>query len=196
MENVLMVSETKLKAFTDINENVSVDILLPNIQIAQDIGCQTLLGTKFYNSLRTKIQGQTLNPEETILLEEYIQPYLLHRAYYEALPSIYMRIMNKGIVVGQTEEGNAASVGEMRYLRNIQQNRYEFYSQRLMDYIKANQGYFPDYYTYTTNDGMKPSKENYFSGIQIGPGQRKVIKKKLNIPNNWENFGENPCLDC
>ena len=147
-----MVSETKLKAFTDINENVSVDILLPNIQIAQDIGCQTLLGTKFYNSLRTKIQGQTLNPEETILLEEYIQPYLLHRAYYEALPSIYMRIINKGIVVGQTEEGNAASVGEMRYLRNIQQNRYEFYSQRLMDYIKANQGDFPDYYTYTTNN--------------------------------------------
>ena len=80
MENVLMVSETKLKAFTDINENVSVDILLPNIQIAQDIGCQTLLGTKFYNSLRTKIQGQTLNPEETILLESTAY-YIRHHEY-------------------------------------------------------------------------------------------------------------------
>ena len=196
MENVLMVSETKLKAFTDINENVSVDILLPNIQIAQDIGCQTLLGTKFYNSLRTKIQSQTLNPEETILLEEYIQPYLLHRAYYEALPSIYMRIMNKGLVVGQTEEGNAAGVGEMRYLRNIQQNRYEFYSQRLMDYIKDHRAEYPDYFTYSTGDGMKPSKENYFSGIHIGPGVRKLPNRFKNIPNNWENNGENPCLDC
>lgn len=194
MSNILMVSEEKLKSFTTINENVSVEVLLPNITISQEIGLQTLLGTKFYESILEKISTSTLNPAETTLLEDYIQPYLIHRAYWEALPTIYMRIMNKAVVVGSTEQGNSATMGDMRYLRNIQQNRYEFYSQRLMDYIKNNQSDYPDYYTYTSTDGMKPSKENYFAGIHISPGIRRVPKVFPSLPNNFENNGE--CLDC
>ena len=189
-----MVSEQKLKAFTNINENLSVEILLPNVKVAQDVGIQILLGSKFYFSLLSKIEAGTLTTAETTLLDEYISPYLIHRAYYEALPAIYMRTMNKGVVVGETEQGRAASVGEMRYLRSIQQDRYEFYSQRMMDYIKNNPGDYPDYFNYTTTDGLKPSKENYFSGIHIGPGVRKLPKKFSNIPTNYENYDN--CGDC
>jgi hypothetical protein len=42
---VLLISETKLKNFTNINKNVDMDVLKAEIQIAQDIDLQTILGT-------------------------------------------------------------------------------------------------------------------------------------------------------
>ena len=192
-KNVIFVSEEKLKSFTSINDNVSVELLKPFIQIGQDIGLQTLLGTKFYDYLKDAVFNSTLTPAERTLVEDYIQPYLLHRAYYEALPNLWLRVMNKGLVVGSTEEGTAASLGDMRMLRNIEQDRYEFYSQRLMDYINNNQGDYPNYFNWSSTDGMKPSKENYYSGLHIQSGNR-------HLPNTYkykgiDTFYKN-CGDC
>lgn len=171
---VLLVSAEKLKAFSNINQNVDEALLVSNIQIAQDIGLQTLLGTQFYTEIKNKAQSDTLNGPETTLLQDYIQPYLIHRAYYESIPNIWMRVMNKSIVVGNTEQGSAVSAGDMKYLRNMTQNRYEFYAQRLMDYIKDNPNDYPTYFSYSSNQGMAPQKENYFGGIHIPPGGRKL----------------------
>ena len=170
----LLVSAQKIKAFTEINENVDEALLLSNIQIAEDVGLQTILGSKFYNHIKSSAQGNTLTGPETTLLQNYIQPYLIQRAYYECIPAIYMRVMNKSIVVGNTEQGSPISSGDMKYLRNIARDRYEFYSQRLMDYLKDNSNDFPIYFSYSSNEGMKPSKENYFGGIHIEPGMRKL----------------------
>ena len=171
---ILLVSADKIKAFTNINDNVDEALLLSNIQIAEDIGLQTLLGTHFYNHIKNAAQASTLTGPETTLLQNYIQPYLIQRAYYESIPNIWMRIMNKSIVVGNTEQGTATSSGDMKYLRNMTQDRYEFYAQRMMDYLKDNPNDFPIYFSYSSNQGMPPSKENYFSGIQISPGMRKL----------------------
>ena len=45
---VLLISEIKLKAFTNINKNVDMDVLKAEIQIASDIHLQTILGTLIY----------------------------------------------------------------------------------------------------------------------------------------------------
>ena len=45
---VLLISEVKLKTYTNINKNVDMDVLKAEIQIAQDIDVQTILGTLFY----------------------------------------------------------------------------------------------------------------------------------------------------
>ena len=55
MANVLLVSENKLKAFTNVNKNVDMDTIRAEIGIAQDIQLQPLLGTLFYNQLLTKL---------------------------------------------------------------------------------------------------------------------------------------------
>jgi hypothetical protein len=52
---VLLISETKLKAFTNINKNVDMDVLKAEVQIAQDIDLQTILGTLFYQHLFLKV---------------------------------------------------------------------------------------------------------------------------------------------
>jgi len=174
MSGILLISPQKIKAFSETNDNVDEKLLLSNVQIAQDLGLQTLLGTKFYTHILLSASGGTLSTSEVTLLEEYIQPYLLWRATWESLPTLWMRIMNKSIIKGNTEQGSHIDKGDLTYLRNIHQNRYEFYSQRMMDYIKNNPGDFPIYYQYSSNDGMKPSKEVYYGGIHFEPGFRKL----------------------
>ena len=70
---VILVSQGKLKAFTTINENVDVELLLPNIQIAQDYLAITT-GTKLLEHLLLAVSGGTLTTDEVTLLEDYIQP--------------------------------------------------------------------------------------------------------------------------
>ena len=74
---VLLVSAEKVKSFTSVNDNLDESLILPNIQIAQEIGLQTLLGTAFYQHILDAAQGATLTTAETTLLEDYIAPYLL-----------------------------------------------------------------------------------------------------------------------
>ncbi len=171
---ILLVSAEKIKAFTEINENVDEALLLSNIKIAEDISLQTVLGTKFLRHIKNAAQGGTLTSAETTLLQDYIQPFLIQQAYYESLVAIYMRVMNKSVVVGNTVQGSAISTADLKYLRNVVRDRAEFYKQRLMDELKDNQGDYPLYWSSTSNDGMKPSKENYFGGIHIPPGERKL----------------------
>ena len=86
--------------------------------------------------------------------------------------------MNKGIVVGNTEGGNSVSAGDMRYLRSITEDRFSFYAQRLMDYIKNHPNDFSLYFSYSSTDGMAPSKENYFSGIHITNSMPRKLPPK------------------
>lgn len=174
---VLLVSAERVKSFTSVNENLDESLLLPNIQIAQEIGLQTLLGTQFYFHILDAAQGKTLTAAETTLLEDYISPYLLWRAVYEAIPEMYMRMMNKGISIGESPNAKSVDRGDMSYLRNIHKNRYEWYEQRLQDYLQPRNADYPLYFQYNSNEGGIPKAQvNYFSGIHITNGNRKAFR--------------------
>ncbi len=202
---VLLISETKLKNFTNINKNVDMDVLKAEVQIAQDIDLQTILGTKFYNHLLSQVSatGNTFNAEETTLVNDYIQPYLIQTAYWNAIPHIMYRTMNNGIMSGTMENATSVDIATMQYLRNIQKQRADFYMTRLQDYLLIGRGQnkFPDYNTQSTIDGMIPDRsQKYMSGISLKHTTRKGysmrnIAKQFSVYSELEH--ENPpCADC
>jgi len=175
---VLLISETKLKNFTNINKNVDMDVLKAEVQIAQDIDLQTILGSKFYYHLLSQVSstGNTFNADELELLNDYLQPYLIQTAYFNAMPQIMYRTMNNGITQGTMENATSVDIETMKYLRNIQKMRADFYSQRLMDYLLTGRGQnkFPQYNTASTLDGMIPDRvQKYNNGIFLRGSTRK-----------------------
>jgi hypothetical protein len=202
---VLLISETKLKNFTNINKNVDMDVLKAEVQIAQDIDLQTILGTLFYKHLLSQVSatGNTFNAEETTLVNEYIQPYLIQTAYFNAIPHIMYRTMNNGIVQGTMENATSVDIATMQYLRNIQKSRADFYMTRLQDYLLIGYGsnVFPQYVTQSTRDGMVPDRsQKYMSGISLKNTSRKGysmrnLSKQFTVYSELEH--ENPsCEDC
>ena len=139
---VLLISETKLKAYTTLNQNIDMALLTSCIFIAQEIHLQALIGTKGYHYYQNlvrdnQLSGTTISTADRTLLDDYFAPYLVHAAAYEAMPEIFARKMNKAITVGNTEQGTSIDIKGMSYLRDSEQSRYNFYAQRMMDYLLA-----------------------------------------------------------
>ena len=205
MANKLLISENKLKAFTNTNKNVDIDAIRAEIGIAQDIHLQPLLGTKFYDQLLGQISatGNTFNADELTLVNDYIAPFLIQTAYFEMIPHLHYRTMNRAIVQGEMESATAVDIETMKYLRTIQGQRADFYKMRLQDYLITGRGQnlFPDYNTYSTIDGMIPDKSSkYNSPIFLNHTTRYGYSKQQlvrSIPTLSEmDHYDPPCSDC
>lgn len=202
---VLLISETKLKAFTNINKNVDMDVLKAEIQIAQDIDLQTILGTLFYQHLLDQVSatGNTFNADEKTLVDDYIQPFLIQTAYFNAIPHLHYRTMNRGIVEGMMENATSVDIETMKYLRNVQKQRADFYMTRLQDYLLIGKGQnkFPQYNTQSTIDGMIPDRsQKYNNGIFLRHTTRKGYSNK-DTYRGFQSYSElahenPPCQDC
>ena len=205
MANKLLISEQKLKAFTNTNKNVDLDAIRAEIGIAQDIHLQPLLGTKFYDQLLNQISatGNTFNLDELTLVNDYIAPFLIQTAYFEMIPHLHYRTMNRSIVQGEMESATAVDLSTMQYLRGIQKQRADFYKMRLQDYLITGRGQnlFPAYNTYSTIDGMIPDKgSKYNSPIYLNHTTRYGYSKEQlgrSIPMWSEMDHYDPsCSDC
>jgi hypothetical protein len=205
MANKLLISENKLKAFTNVNKNVDMDTIRAEIGIAQDIHLQNLLGTLFYDHLLNQISatGNTFNADETILVNDYIADYLIQTAYYEMIPHLHYRTMNRGIVKGDMESATGVDIETMKYLRTIQKQRADFYMMRLQDYLITGRGQnkFPQYNTQSTIDGMLPSRsDKYNSPIYLNHTSRygyslAQTMRNLQVYSDQAHYNP-PCMDC
>ncbi|MGY8867225.1 MAG: hypothetical protein ACKVJK_16635, partial [Methylophagaceae bacterium] len=57
MTNTLIISEAKLRQFTDLNDYVDTELLKNAVRTAQDIAIQRVLGTKLYKSILAQIDA-------------------------------------------------------------------------------------------------------------------------------------------
>ena len=163
---VLFISENKLKKSTTINGNVDVELLRPYMKVAQDIHIHAKLGTDLYEKLQTDITGSSLSGNYEKLVESYIQDALVHWTLYECIPFLGYKIMNKNIVRKTSETSENAGLDELNYLREVVRNTAEWYTERMIDYIRHNTSLFPEYSS-NTNEDLTPTTQNYYSGMNL-----------------------------
>ena len=142
---VLLISEEKIKSFTDVNENVYVDDLIPGIITSQDLDLQPLLGSKFYDGLKARVLAGTQTADETVLLDEYIAPYLLNKSVFRILPNIRWKLLNKSVLAPNSETATSVTLEEFQYLRNEQDQTAIFYAERLRNYLVQYSNLYPEY---------------------------------------------------
>lgn len=166
MENVLLVSEQRMKQWTSLDSNIRIDVLTPSIIQAQDIYIQDTLGTKFYTRLKAGVIANDLTTNESAFLKDQVGPCLIQYALYLLLPNLKYKMVEAGIVNGTSEETQATTLDEMKYLRESALDTAQFYNQRMLEYLQDNPGMFATY-TDPGTDGMLPNKDTpYFSGLQ------------------------------
>ena len=145
MTTTFILSESKLRQFTDINDSVDTSLLTNAIREAQDIGLQRIIGTKLYKKILSEIDASTLTGVYKTLVDDYIQDFLLYAAYYEALEAIYIRPRNNGLL---TPTGGENSIETDRSLFNVKrqnvENKMEFYADKLSAYLAEEQNLFPE----------------------------------------------------
>ena len=163
MTTTLLLSEAKLREFTDINNNVDSTLLTNAIRTAQDIELQRVLGTILYNKLISDVDASSLSGDYKDLLDNWAQDFLLYASYYEALEAIYLRPRNNGLVK-PTGGDYSVDADLTLYDRKRQsiRNKKEFYGERLVEHLIQYQSNFPEYTQGTNLDEMYPDTGQQF----------------------------------
>ena len=149
MTNTFLLSEIKLREYTDLDNNVDSALIKNAIRESQDIRLQSIIGTLLYNKIMDLVDNNEIdlpaNSNYKTLLDNYIQNYLIYASYWYALDAIYLRSRNNGLI---KPTGGENSVDVDRSLYNLKrqsvEGKMEFYAEKLTEYIIEENTLFPE----------------------------------------------------
>ena len=170
MAYILLISEQKLKDSTAIAQNLDTEILLPYVRQAQKLYVESKLGTKLTDKLKDLVKNGTLgnvgNENYKTLVDDYIGDMLPNWAFYHAVPFLRFKVENGNIYSKTSETGNSLTTEESQHLREEIRNTAEYYSERMIDYVRQNISFFPEYNTNTGAD-VDPDPNAYYNGMNL-----------------------------
>jgi len=188
MTNTLFISETKLKQFTDINNNVDTELIKNAVRESQDIEIQRILGTRLYKALIDGIINNTLTNDETTLLNDYIADALTYWSYYYALDAIYIRPRNNGLLKATGgENSEAADLTLYDRKRKVVKSKADWYSELLATYLVENRDLFPELDEQTNLAEKKPKLGSQYAKspfVMRGSGRCQSQWRGLPIANS------------
>jgi hypothetical protein len=164
MAIALFIKKQDLVRNTIINGSVDADLFMNSIRTAQYQYVQGYLGTALYDEISNQILTDTVTEDVTKLLNDYIQPFLIHFSMVDYLPYASFEIKNGGLFKTTSEKGESVSQEEVSYLVQKHRSSAEFYVRRFIDYMSFNaSSKFPKYFE-NNNEDMYPQKSASFNG--------------------------------
>ena len=191
MTDTLLISWTKVKQYTDINDSLDAALIKNAIREAQDIELQKVIGTLLYEKLIDLVKNDTIgdvgNEKYKTLLDSYAQDMLLYASYYNLLEYTFIRTRNNGLLSPQGGE-NSASVDKATYemKRQSVSNKFDYYADRLARYITEKQSDFTELTGTTLLYQQNPDyASQYKSPIVFSQGTRAKylnFARRLGVP--------------
>jgi len=167
MATALFIKRADLVKNTALNGSVDTDKFIQFIHIAQEIHVRNYMGTDLYDKISADIIAGSLAGDYLALINDYIQPMLIHYAMAEYLPFAAYTIANGGVYKHNSENSTIASKEEVDLLINRERDYAEYYTQRFIDYMSFHADEkFPEYYT-NNNEDIYPDKDVLFHGWSL-----------------------------
>lgn len=164
MNTVKFISAQYLKDNTAIENNVDDTLLGNYILKAQDTHIQQVLGSGYYDYLKTQVISGSLSTQENILMRQYIQPTLAEFTFYEILPHLNYKSTNKAISQQSSEFSQPSALSDIKYLRSTVLDLAEFYLKRLTKELCSDK--YPLIGTFS-DQNLNRNNRAYFSGIYL-----------------------------
>jgi len=168
--NILFCSRNDIVKRTPLGGNVDPDKIIPFVKTAQDKYILIALGTVLYDYLQDQVAAGTLTGVYKTLVDEYIIDTLVHYSMVEALPFLAYSIGNVGIVKNiNSEQAISPNKADIDYLLQKELSTAQFYSERLVTYLIAQNSLYPQYLQTTGfSDNVYPDKgQQYRNGWVI-----------------------------
>jgi|SRR6056300_220435 hypothetical protein len=167
MATAIFIRRRDLIKNTALSGSVDTDKFIQFIKIAQEIHIQNYLGTELYDKISADIIGEQLTGDYLSLVNDYIQPALIHYAMVEYLPFAAYTIANGGVFKHGSENSSVANKEEVDSLIAKERDYAEYYTQRLIDYLSFNApSKFPEYYS-NNNEDINPDTNALFNGWML-----------------------------
>lgn len=163
MATALFIKREDLVRNSILDGNVDEDKFIQFIKIAQQMHIQNYLGTDLYNRISDDIIAGTLTGDYLTLVQDYVQPMLIHFAMVDYLPFASYELRNGGLFRHRSENAENPSKEEVDFLTQKHRNFADFYTRRFIDYMNYNQSTYPEYNT-NSNEDMDPDRDANWVG--------------------------------
>ena len=163
MATALFIKRADIVKNSIIDGNVDTDKFIYFIKIAQQMHIQNYIGTKLYDKISADIIAGNLGGNYLTLVNEYIQPMLIHFAMVDYLPFASYELRNGGLFKHRSENSENPSKDEVDFLTQKHRNFADFYTRRFIDYMAYNKNLYPEYSS-NVNEDMYPDKDANFVG--------------------------------
>ena len=164
MATALFIKREDLVRNSILDGNVDTSKFIQFIKIAQQMHIQNYLGTKLYDKISSDILAGSLTGDYLELVNEYVQPMLIHYAMVDYLPFASFEVKNGGVFKHRSENSDTPTKDEIDFLVQKHRNFAEFYTRRFIDHMSFNAASkYPEYYT-NNNDDMSPDYDANFVG--------------------------------
>lgn len=164
MATALFINRTDLVKNTIINGSVDTDLFLQSVKLAQQTHILQYCGSALYDEISNKILTNNVDADTQALLNDFLQPMLIHFSMVDYLPFCSYSIKNGGLFKTTSETGANVSKEEVDYLVQKHLSSAQFYTRRFIDYMSFNaSAKFPKYYE-NNNEQMQPEKSAAFTG--------------------------------
>ena len=163
MATVLFIKRSDIVKNSIIDGSVDTDKFIYFIKIAQEMHIQNYIGTKLYDKITNDISSGTLAGNYLNIVNEYIQPMLIHYAMVDYMPFASFELKNGGLVKHSAESSENATKEEVDFLVQKHRNFADFYTRRFIDYMSFNSNLFPEYNS-NQNEDMYPEKDANWVG--------------------------------
>jgi len=189
VNQILLVSEEKLKAFTTINENVSPQLLIPYILNSQETYLVNLIGSSFLKELYTEVRTNTVTVANQFILDEFIGQVVLQYGLMMSLPFLKYKILNKSILSPKSESADSIDLDELKYLVAQVKNTAEQYAMLLQRYLFWHSADYPLWNNALAMDGVIPDRGNVFTSPLVTSHYPYAFKKRLAQTANRGGYG-------
>lgn len=163
MADVLFITTKTLKKHTIIDGSVDPDLLVQHIYNSQTIRIQEKIGTKLYERLLAGTDASNLTANEILLIDTYIVPALIHWAASEYFTFARYTASNGGLFIHQPDNAVIVSKEDTDALSAMETKLAEYYSQQLINYLKFNDGLYPEYLS-NVDDDIQAENEQWHVG--------------------------------
>lgn len=148
MTKILLISEDTIKTHSNLNDNVWGKSLTPAITTTQDIWLSQILGKSLYHRLLGLVEDGGIRNTQyqayKVLLDDYVQNYLIYQTLVNLIPEISTKITNMGLVVSNDEHVQNVTQGERDLVMGQYQKYADAYCKMLQDFLKENRNDFPE----------------------------------------------------
>lgn len=160
---IYFVTEAYLKQKTPITQNVSATDVMPFIEPSASSWMQSILGTYFFNDLLVKYNAQTLNGDETILVEK-IKPAIAWRATVDCVLGLTYQLKNKGLQKQNGDNSESVDQTETTFVMRHYEQKAEFFEMITRKYLKLNKDLFPEFTSNLNRDSeLAPQNDDNFN---------------------------------
>lgn len=163
-KTTLFIDRNTLIKRSVLGGSIDPDRIIPHIYTSQQKYILPILGTMLYGKLQSDIESNSLSGDYKVLVEDYITDTLVHYSVVEYLPFSIYHISQGGVLAYQGEFQVKPDKRDVDFLLQKSLQTAQFFSERLTDYLIANNTLFPEYFeTNGKSDNIYPDKTQKYS---------------------------------